>query len=72
MKNKILWIITFLPLLITIVVLPFMEDKIPMHYDINGNIDRWGSKSEQFIFPVMIIIMTVFWNTFNYSRKYYA
>lgn len=72
MKNKILWIITFLPLLITIAVLPFMEDKIPMHYDINGNIDRWGSKSEQFIFPVMIIVMTVFWKlliTYYESKK---
>lgn len=61
MKNKILWIITFLPLLITIAVYPFMEDKVPMHYDIDGNIDRWGSKSELFIFPVAIIFITMFW-----------
>ncbi|GMQ64666.1 SdpI family protein [Vallitalea maricola] len=70
MKNKLLWIITLLPTIVTCVIIPFMNDKIPMHYDAIGNIDRWGSKYENFIFPVIIIAMTLFWKLIlNYFRK---
>lgn len=61
MKNKILWGLTLLPMLITAVVLKFMPDKVPMHYNAAGEIDRWGSKYENFIFPCMIILITLFW-----------
>lgn len=30
-----------------------IPDKIPMHYDWAGNIDRWGNKSELMILPGM-------------------
>ena len=30
-----------------------MPDKIPMHYDIAGQIDRWGKKSEIIFIPVV-------------------
>lgn len=59
MKNKIFWIITLLPTLVTAIVLKFMPDRVPMHYNSMGEIDRWGSKYEQFIFPVMIIVFGV-------------
>lgn len=61
MKNKILWGLTLLPMLITAVVLKFMPDKVPMHYNAAGEIDRWGSKYENFIFPCMIIFISLFW-----------
>ncbi len=59
MKNKIFCIITLLPMVVTAIVLKFMPDKIPMHYNAAGEIDRWGSKYEQFIFPVMILVFGV-------------
>lgn len=61
MKNKILWLATLLPLLVTAFVVLFMNDTIPLHYDFYGNIDRWGSKYESFIFPIIIIFFTLFW-----------
>lgn len=64
MKNKILTVLTVLPLIITAVVLRFMPDKIPAHYDAAGNIDRWGSKYESFILPCIIVVMTLFWLCF--------
>ncbi|MBE5927030.1 MAG: DUF1648 domain-containing protein [Lachnospiraceae bacterium] len=64
MKNKILTVLTVLPLIITAVVLRFMPDKIPAHYDAAGNIDRWGSKYESFVLPGIIVIMTLFWLCF--------
>lgn len=71
MKNKVLWLISAVPLLITAIVLPYFPDRIPMHYDIAGNIDRWGSKNEQFIFPVTILFLTLFWQIFisYYTKK---
>ncbi len=47
-----------------------MEDKIPLHYNAVGNIDRWGSKYESFVFPAIIIIVTLFWGLFlRYFKK---
>ena len=42
-------------------MLQFMPDNVPLHYDIAGNIDRWGSKYEELIFPVIILGMSLFW-----------
>lgn len=61
MKNKILWGLSLLPMIVTAVVLKFMPDSVPMHYNASGEIDRWGSKYENFIFPFMIIGITLFW-----------
>ena len=71
MKNKILWIVTFLPTIVTLIVVQFIPASIPMHSDLAGNIDRWGSKYESFIFPVMIIALTLFWQCFlrYYNKK---
>lgn len=69
-KIKLLWIITFIPLIITTAVIPVMQDRVPMHYDFNGNIDRWGSKYENFILPVIIIILSIFWQCLiNHFKK---
>ncbi len=67
MKNvmkKVMWIVSFVPLVITAVVLGFMPDKVPMHYNNEGVIDRWGSKYENLIFPIIIIALTLFWQLF--------
>ena len=70
MKHKLLWFVTALPAFITIVVMPYMDEKVPMHYDINGTIDRYGSKYENFIFPVIIFCLTLFWLCFlTYFKK---
>lgn len=60
-KNKILTVLTVLPLITTAIVLRFMPERIPAHYDAAGNIDRWGSKYESFVLPGIIVIMTLFW-----------
>ena len=37
-----------------------IPNEIPMHYDAWGNVDRWGSKGELLILPIMTFIMCVF------------
>lgn len=71
MKNKILWIISVIPLVITLFVLRFLPDEIPAHYDFEGNIDRWGSKYEELIFPIIILVMALFWQLFvwHFDKK---
>ena len=59
--KKAMWIISFIALAGTAIVLQFMPDQVPMHYDTVGNIDRWGSKYENLIFPVIILAMSLFW-----------
>lgn len=48
-----------------------MNDKVAMHYDISGNVDRYGSKYENFILPVSIIVITIFGLIFiwHYEKK---
>ena len=69
--KKIMWIISFIALIGTAIVLQYMPDRVPMHYDMSGNIDRWGSKYENMIFPIIILLMSLFWTLFirHYDRK---
>lgn len=59
-KCKIFIVLTVLPLLLTAVTMPLMPNRVPMHYNGSGHIDRWGSKYENLVFPIFIILMAVF------------
>ncbi len=73
MKNpKILYLILmFLPLAVTAVMIGILPDQIPAHYGFDGQVDRWGSKYESFIFPVMTAAMGAFmlWMTRIAARQ---
>lgn len=70
MMRKVLWILAILPLAVTACVFQFMPDKIPAHYNFAGEIDRWGSKYESFIFPIVVIAMAIFWEAIcSWYRK---
>ncbi len=52
--RKILYILfLLLPLAVTLAALPFLPDTIPAHYNFQGQVDRWGSKYEMFVFPAL-------------------
>ena len=42
------------------IFLTLAPDTIPAHYDLSGNIDRWGSKYEYLLFPFLTVVMGVF------------
>lgn len=44
-----------IPIIITVVILKFCPDVIPIHYDLYGNIINYGSKYTIVIVLVMII-----------------
>ena len=58
MKKAYKWIIALIVIGFVIVGLFFSmaPDKIPVHYDINGQIDRWGSKYEFILFPLINLL----------------
>lgn len=60
--KKTMWFLSLIPLIITAVALQFLPDSVPMHYNMAGQIDRWGSKYENLIFPVLILAFTLFWH----------
>lgn len=57
MKNKyrIVAFLAVLPLIVSCIALIFLPDRVPMHYDIAGEIDRWGAKYQVLIIPAIII-----------------
>ena len=60
MKKKIVfYILMFLPLTAVLIALPFLPDRIPAHYDFDGQVTRWGSKYETLIFPAMTVLLGV-------------
>ncbi len=59
-KKTLYYLLMFLPLIITLLVFPFLPEEIPGHYNFAGEIDRWGSKYETLIFPLCTIGMGVF------------
>lgn len=48
-------IFMFLPLVITLIALPFMREEIPAHYGYSLVVDRWGSKYESLVLPILTV-----------------
>lgn len=59
-KKVILYVLMFLPLLITVFALPFLPEQIPAHFGFNNQVDRWGSKYEALITPVFTAFFGLF------------
>lgn len=61
MKTRIVnLIILTVVLMTTVVAVSVMPDIIPMHFNAEGVADRWGSKYELFIMPLITLLMQVF------------
>lgn len=60
-KNKVLLYISLVPSVITVIAMLFMKDIVPMHYNLSGKIDRYGSKYENFILPLIILFFYILW-----------
>lgn len=58
--SGILFATALIPTAAVLIALQLLPDKIPAHYDINMNIDRWGSKYETLLFPAVTLAMAVF------------
>lgn len=55
-QTRLFYGLMFLPLVVVLIALPFLPAQIPAHYDITGQITRWGSKYETFLFPLVTLV----------------
>ena len=53
--NRLCSILTFLPLTVSALLLPLMPQQIPAHYNLSGQIDRWGSPLELLLLPLLTL-----------------
>ena len=62
MKIKIVNIVILLATLVgTLICLSYMPDVVPVHFDIHGVADRWGSKYENLIMSACMAGMIALW-----------
>ena len=58
MKTKVVNLILIMIVLAsTLIAMAFLPDIIPVHFDIHGEVDRWGSKYELLILPGVLALM---------------
>ena len=55
--KTIICLLMLLSVVITAIMLQFMPDIVPAHYNAAGEVDRLGSKYESFLFPVATVVM---------------
>lgn len=53
--HRIIYFLISIPIIVTVFLLPVIGSKVPLHYDALGNINRWGSKYELLLYPIVII-----------------
>lgn len=59
-KKIIYTILMYLPLGVALIALPYLPEKIPAHYGFDNQVDRWGSKYETLLFPIINLLMGYF------------
>lgn len=80
MKNKKLiakrlaLALAFLPLIVTIIVLPILPDIIPTHFGITGKADDWGSKYTVFLvsLPALISLICIITDKIGEKNENYT
>lgn len=50
-------IITILPVVIGLILLPQLPEQIPMHWNIHGEVDQYGSKYTTLLLPVFMLAL---------------
>ena len=54
--KKFKWILCILTVIITLGMFFVLPNTVPVHFDINGNVDRWGGKAELLMMPIILIV----------------
>ncbi len=70
MKKYLLLIISVINTAITALYLALMPSgNIPMHYGINGSVDRYGSKWELMLFPCILLVISIAFLIYSFFTK---
>ena len=66
-----MWIFALIPAVFTAALYRSLPDTMPMHYDVHGTVDRWGSKNELIIIVAIFLAVTAFiaFQVRNFEKK---
>jgi uncharacterized membrane protein len=65
MKNKLFYAsltLSIIVLIINIIALPMLPGKVPVHWNFNGEVDRYGSKAEHLFIGVLPLLLFILLN----------
>jgi len=70
-KKILFYSLMFLPLVVVLIALWFLPEQIPVHYGINNEVTRWGSKFETLVYPIITVVFGYFMlGMAKYSAKH--
>lgn len=75
--RKIVWLVIILPAVYLAIVWNKLPEKVAMHFDLKGNVDRFGSKNELIIMSAVMMLMNavvylILTNIYRIDPKRYA
>jgi uncharacterized membrane protein len=75
--RKIVWLVIIFPAVYLAIVWNKLPEKVAMHFDLKGNVDRFGSKNELIIMSSVMILMNavvylILTNIYRIDPKRYA
>ena len=56
--KKIIWLIIITPAIYLAIVWNKLPERVAMHFDLKGNIDRYGSKNELMVMTIILTLVT--------------
>ncbi len=70
LKLILYWFVALLPLILMLILLPNVPNTVPLHYGINGEVNRWGSKNELLLLPIIsLFVSALLLLIVNFSAK---
>lgn len=69
---KISFVIAVMTLLVNVFAYPFLPNKIPVHWGVNGDVDRYGSRMEQMLMsglPIVLLFVLQILPTIDPKKK---
>lgn len=74
-NNKLLLLIILISIIGTIFVYNYLPDKIPQHWNIKGEVDRWGDRNSVFItalIPIALYLLLILVPKIDPKRNSYS
>lgn len=62
--HRIFGVLTCFPVVLSLLLLPLLPERIPAHYNLYGQVDRWGSRLEVLLLPLCCLVGGLIWKRF--------
>mgnify|MGYP002572928387 CR=1 FL=1 len=59
--HRIFRVLTCFPVVLSLLLLPLLPERIPAHYNLYGQVDRWGSRLEVLLLPLCCLVGGLIW-----------